>query len=152
MQKKTPQIVPMQINDASELPRSLIEIVWHFGPKSLDGICCENLSMPEFIALEKISITQNCPVQDIGIKLGFTKSGATRIVSRLEKKGFVKKHKFPNDARVCCVTITSKGQQALDSAGGICASKLERLISRIPDNARAKVKESLTAMAKALRK
>lgn len=47
--------------------------------------------MPEFIALDKIFNTKNCPVQDIGLALGFTKSGATRIVNRLEKKGYVQK-------------------------------------------------------------
>jgi DNA-binding MarR family transcriptional regulator len=140
----------MQKEDSSELTRALIEIVWYFGPKTLDGTCCENLSMPEFIALEKVSSTQNCPVQDIGVKLGFTKSGATRIVNRLEKKGLVKKHKFPNDARVCCITITSKGQKALDSAGVICSSKLDQLISKVPVNSQTKIKDTLVAMAKAL--
>ena len=71
----------------SELSRSLLEIVWHFGPKGLNGECCDNLTMPEFIALDKVSSTKDCPVQDIGISLGFTKSGATRVVNRLEKKG-----------------------------------------------------------------
>jgi DNA-binding MarR family transcriptional regulator len=150
MLKKTQETKPIPENDLSNVFRSLIEIVWYFGPKSLDGTCCENLSMPEYIALDKISNTENCPVQEIGIKLGFTKSGATRIVNRLEMKGFVKKHKYPDDARICCITITSKGQQALDSAGGVCAAKLERLITKMPASSQIKIKESLTIMAKAL--
>ncbi len=150
MQQKTRKSSAMN-EQTSELIQALIEIVWHFGPKGLDGICCEDLTMPEYIALEKVSVTTNCPVQDIGVKLGFTKSGATRIVNRLETKGYVKKHKFHDDGRVCCVTITNKGQQALHFAGSICASKLEQLISRIPVNSRMNVKKSLTAMAKALR-
>lgn len=140
----------MQQEDSSELTRALIEIVWYFGPKTLDGTCCENLSMPEFIALEKVTSAQNCPVQDIGVKLGFTKSGATRIVNRLEKKGLVKKHKFPNDARICCVTITSKGQKALDSAGVVCTSKLEQLVSKMPVNSRKTIKDALVVMARTL--
>ncbi|HEX2959532.1 MAG TPA: MarR family winged helix-turn-helix transcriptional regulator [Chitinispirillaceae bacterium] len=148
---KTQLNMPQQKENSSELIRALIEIVWHFGPKALDGTCCENLSMPEFIALEKVSSSENCPVQDIGAKLGFTKSGATRIVNRLEKKGLVKKHKFANDARVCCITITSKGQQALDSAGIICTFKLEQLVSKVPVNSRKDIKDTLIAMAKALR-
>jgi DNA-binding MarR family transcriptional regulator len=32
----------------------------------------------------------NFPVQDVGLQLGFTKSGATRIVNRMEKKGLQK--------------------------------------------------------------
>ncbi|NLG17351.1 MAG: MarR family transcriptional regulator [Fibrobacter sp.] len=152
MRKKTQQTIPQPANNSSEAFRSLIEIVWHFGPKSLDGTCCEKLSMPEFIALQKISTTQNCPVQEIGIRLGFTKSGATRIVNRLEKKGFAKKHKFQNDARVCCVTITSKGQQALESADTICISRLEQMLSNVPVNSQKSIKDALVAMANALNK
>ena len=99
----------------SELSRSLLEIVWHFGPKGLNGECCDNLTMPEFIALDKVSSTKDCPVQDIGISLGFTKSGATRVVNRLEKKGYVKKIKSHDDARFCCVDITEKGELVLKS-------------------------------------
>lgn len=152
MDKKTQQPIPTQASRSSEAFRSLIEILWYFGPKSLDGTCCEKLSMPEFIALQKIANTQNCPVQEIGIKLGFTKSGATRIVNRLEKKGFVKKHKFQNDARVCCVIITSKGRQTLDSADNICISKLEQMLSKVPVNSQKSIKDALVAMAKALNK
>ncbi|MCK8603738.1 MarR family winged helix-turn-helix transcriptional regulator [Desulfoferrobacter suflitae] len=88
-----------------ELSRALIEIVWHFGPKGLDGQCCENLSLPEFLALDKVAGTKDCPVQEVGHALGFTKSGATRIVNRLEKKGYVEKVRSDEDARVCCVIV-----------------------------------------------
>jgi len=74
----------------SDVSRSLIEIAWYFGPKGLNGECCENLTMPEFIALDKVSTTPHCAVQDIGYRLGFTKSGATRVVNRLEKKVILK--------------------------------------------------------------
>jgi len=141
---------PVQENDSSEVIRSLIEIVWHFGPKGLDGTCCEKLSMPEYVALGKIYSTQNCPVQDIGTRLGFTKSGATRIVNRLEKKGFVKKHKFKSDARVCCISITSKGLSAYESAGAICISKLEDMLSRVPADTRKGISEALIMMAHTL--
>jgi MarR family transcriptional regulator, organic hydroperoxide resistance regulator len=134
----------------SKLIRGLIEIVWHFGPQSMDGSCCDNLSMPEFLALEKVSVTKNCPVQDIGVKLCFTKSGATRIVNRLEKKGYVQKRKISDDGRVCCVAITDEGQKMLDAAGHICASKLEEIISKIPFVSRERVKESLLILANAL--
>ena len=67
--------------------RALIEIVWQFGAKGPDGECCEDLSMPEYLALEAAALNDDCAVQLIGNKIGFTKSGATRIVNRLGKKG-----------------------------------------------------------------
>lgn len=61
----------------SDLSRSFIKIVWYFGPQGLNGECCGNITMPEFIALDKISVTPDCTVQDVGNILRFTKSGAT---------------------------------------------------------------------------
>ncbi len=135
----------------SKLSRSLIEIVWHFGPMGLNGECCEDISMPEFMALDKISNTQNCPVRDIGIALGFTKSGATRIVNRLESKGYVRKKTSSEDARVCCVIITREGEKVIQNADTKYKEKLEDLVSKMPESQRSRTKELLNSMAQALR-
>lgn len=136
----------------SEISRSLIEFAWHFGSKGLNGECCEDITMPEFMALDKISNTWNCKVQDIGIALGFTKSGATRIVNRLESKGYIQKMTSTKDARVCCVIITGEGEKVIKNADSKYKEKLEHLISKMPENQRNGVKEILISMAQALRK
>ncbi len=135
----------------SDISRSLIEIAWHFGPKGLNGECCENLTMPEFIALYKVATSQNCPVQDVGHSLGFTKSGATRVVNRLEKKGYVKKIRSHEDARVCCVEITKSGEKVLLSANFRYKEQFHSLVSKMPGHSLADIVEMLTAMAKALK-
>ena len=135
----------------SELSRSLLEIVWHFGPKGLNGECCDNLTMPEFIALDKVSSTKDCPVQDIGISLGFTKSGATRVVNRLEKKGYVKKIKSHYDARFCCVDITEKGELVLKSTDSRYLEKIHELVAKMPPQIATEVVSVLLTMAKSLK-
>lgn len=135
----------------SDISRSLIEVAWHFGPKGLNGECCDNLTMPEFIALDKVSASHNCPVQDVGYSLGFTKSGATRIVNRLEKKGYVNKIKSFDDARVCCVVITERGERVLKSANSRYIKQFDELMAKMPSQTVAEVVQILTAMAKALR-
>lgn len=134
----------------SKLSRAVIEIAWYFGPKGLDGQCCENLSMPEFLALDNISSVRDCPVQEIGLVLGFTKSGATRIVNRLEQKGYVRKIKSCDDARVCCVVITTSGKNVLRMADRRYSEALKRMLSRMPKRDSSKVKSALKAMAGAL--
>ncbi len=134
-----------------ELSRALIEIVWHFGPKGLDGQCCENLSLPEFLALDKVAGTKDCPVQEVGHALGFTKSGATRIVNRLEKKGYVEKVRSDEDARVCCVIVTKDGERILKSATERYSKELERIVSRMPEESLPKMKELLITMARLLK-
>jgi DNA-binding MarR family transcriptional regulator len=133
----------------SELSRSLIDIVWYFGPKGLDGACCENLSMPEFLALDTVVMTPDCPVHEIGKTLGFTKSGATRIVNRLEKKGYVNKMTGSDDARICCVHITEKGKAFIRNTDKLYREKLGQLLKRMPDDTSQRAKELLIAMAKA---
>jgi DNA-binding MarR family transcriptional regulator len=135
----------------SDISRSLIEIAWHFGPKGLNGECCENLTMPEFIALDKVSTTTNCAVQDVGYSLGFTKSGATRIVNRLEKKGYVQKVKSHEDARVCCVEITQSGERVLSSANSRYMEQFHAIAAKMPENSVADTVNLLKAMATALK-
>ncbi len=141
----------MDQSTISDISRSLIEIAWHFGPKGLNGECCENLTMPEFIALDKVSTTPNCAVQDVGHSLGFTKSGATRIVNRLEKKGYVQKIKSHEDARVCCVEITESGKQVLSSANSHYMEQFHAIAKKIPEHTVADIVKLLTAMANALK-
>ncbi len=138
--------------NSNGLSKALREIVWQFGPKGLDGECCENLSMPEFIALEKAANTQHCAVQDIGRQLGFTKSGATRIVNRLEKKGYIQKVTSHEDARVCCVVPTKSGKAVLSSTGRRYDDQLNALLSKMDADTAKKVADSLSEMARALRK
>ncbi|MDD2320911.1 MAG: MarR family transcriptional regulator [Geobacteraceae bacterium] len=141
----------MEQNSISDISRSLIEIAWHFGPKGLNGECCEDLTMPEFIALDKVSTTSNCAVQDVGYSLGFTKSGATRIVNRLKKKGYVHKVKSHEDARICCVEITESGERVLASANSRYLKQFHVIAAKMPEHSLTDTVKVLTAMANALK-
>lgn len=134
----------------SELGRSLAAIAWHFGPKGLNGQCCDDLSMPEFIALDKVSSIRSCSVQEVGCCLGFTKSGATRVVNRLEKKGYIQKMKSEDDGRFCCVVITEKGQETLRKADLRFAQQFKELISKMPHGYEEKVRQILSDMARTM--
>jgi len=134
----------------SDVSRSLIEIAWYFGPKGLNGECCENLTMPEFIALDKVSTTPHCAVQDIGYRLGFTKSGATRVVNRLEKKGYIKKIKSNEDGRICCVEITKAGEHVLSSANARYMEQLHIIAAKVPEYTMEDIIKLITSIAKAM--
>lgn len=141
----------MKKSTISDISRSLIEIAWHFGPKGLNGGCCENLTMAEFIVLDKVSTTPHCAVQDVGYSLGFTKSGATRIVNRLEKKGYVKKIKSLEDSRVCCVEITESGESVLSSADSRYREQFHAIAAKMSEHSLADIVKMLSAMANALK-
>ena len=135
----------------NELSRFLADILWHFGPRGLDGECCRDLTMPEFMALAKVSETEDCPVREIGSTLGYTKSGATRMVDRLEGKGLVSKARSKNDGRICCVKITKQGEDSLKAAFSVLRGQLDSLLSRMPGDSEKLIIEALALMSKAAR-
>jgi MarR family transcriptional regulator, organic hydroperoxide resistance regulator len=96
-----------------DIYNSLQEIAWKFGSHGIDGECCGDLSFIEFMALKKINGSDDISIQEIGNTLNFTKSGATRIINRLEKKGYALRKNFPADGRICCVSMTAKGMEAI---------------------------------------
>jgi DNA-binding MarR family transcriptional regulator len=91
----------------------LQEIAWNFGSHGVNGECCMDLSLVEFIAIKRIYSSADISVQQLGSALNFTKSGATRVINRLEKKGYVSRVSSSEDGRVCCVAVTEKGKNTL---------------------------------------
>lgn len=91
----------------------LQEIAWNFGDHGFNGECCGDLSQVEFMGLKRTYENCNFSIQEIGNSLNFTKSGATRVIDRLESKGYVTREHSPADGRVCCVTVTNKGLDIL---------------------------------------
>lgn len=96
-------------NNFSDIYSLLQELAWHFGDHGINGECCKDLSLVEFMALKAAYENDNLSIQDIGSSINFTKSGATRIIDRLETKGYVKRERSLTDRRVCCVPVTDKG-------------------------------------------
>ena len=96
-----------------ELVDLLREAAWLFGNRAFDGTCCQGLSYMEYQALTEMGRTEACSIQGIGKAIRFTKSGATRIVDRLERRGLARRQRSPSDGRVCCVRITSPGRNVL---------------------------------------
>lgn len=91
----------------------IIELAWHFGNHGFNGECCGDLSLVEFMALKKIQESDNITIQETGNALNFTKSGASKIIDRLETKGYVVREISPIDGRVCCVNATTKGIEVI---------------------------------------
>lgn len=98
-----------------EIYNLIQELSWYFGSYGFSGECCRDLSLVEFMALKKIKESDNITVKEIGKTLGFTKSGASKIVDRLENKEYATREASPADGRVCCVTLTQKGEETLKS-------------------------------------
>lgn len=99
-----------QIRQLNEL---LENMMYDFGTHNMSVNCCENISHGEFRALRTMSRSEKCTMQDIAKSIAVTKSGATRIVSRLEEKNLARRVHDQNDARICCVQLSKEGKSLL---------------------------------------
>jgi DNA-binding MarR family transcriptional regulator len=99
--------------DTIDIYNMVQELSLYFGSNGFDGRCCIDLSLIEFTALKKISEKENIMIQETGTALNITKSGASKIIDRLENKDYVSRLKSPIDGRICCVVVTEIGKMAI---------------------------------------
>lgn len=128
----------------------LQEIAWHFGNHGISGRCCGNLSLVEFMALKRVYENPDISIQEIGNALNFTKSGATRIINRLEEKGYAKRQNSDIDGRVCCVSITPKGTAMIKSVMLNYTNYLEELLKGLEQKEVENIKDTLEILVKAI--
>ena len=128
------------------------DIVWHFGIHVQDSSCCYGMSYADIRALKEISFECDCSMQNIAQKLGFTKSGATRVVDRLEKKGLAERRKSEADGRVCCVSPTAKGREALDEINGTAHARMNEIVEKIDEPMRQIILTALSSFLSATKK
>ena len=138
-------------NHLDTLIEYLHEVAWQFGPRGMNGECCGDLSMPEFRVLKKASATKDFSVRQVAATLDFSKSGATRIVGRLEKKGYVLRNRSVFDRRVCCVSITSAGNAMLNRISSEYRSKLRELMSGMDPMAAVALPQVLSHLLRAVK-
>jgi MarR family 2-MHQ and catechol resistance regulon transcriptional repressor len=144
-------LMVLDSNSTKDLSALIREITWNFGARDLKGECCGDLSQPEYRALCLASERQQCPMQEIAKDLGFTKGGATRVVNRLERKGYVERKRSPEDGRVCCVKVTSSGSMLVKSVNRENEDRIARIMSKIDPGMQDIIKTALRSFVWAIR-
>lgn len=130
---------------------SVLELICHFGNQDINGQCCGDLSFIEYRVLKKLSEEPNLPIKQIGISLTVTKSGATRIIDRLERKGYaVRKHSH-KDGRVCCVELTEKGKCTVEEVSNRYVSYLRNSLKDEELQTLSNINNALNTLVLALR-
>ena len=135
-----------------DIYKLLQEIAWCFGDHGFDGNCCEDMSLVEFMALKKTYENHNSSVQEIGSALNFTKSGATRIIDRLENKGYVTRERSSIDGRVCCVPVTDKGSEVITKVMEKNTRDLDEMLKDLEPAVVEHIKDILEILLKAVRR
>ncbi|MHC9545026.1 MAG: MarR family winged helix-turn-helix transcriptional regulator [Vulcanimicrobiota bacterium] len=141
----------MDTQRARDLVELLDEVLWRFGSQSPEGYCCEDISYVEYRALRVVEKTETCTMHRIGQHLGFTKSGATRIIDRLERKGYAQRKRGKDDHRVCCVTLTDTGHSLVERIGMELSRKTGTSLALLDEDMRDVLLASLRSLVRTFR-
>ena len=140
----------MDSNAAKNISVLIREITWNFGARGLKGECCGDLSQPEYRALCLASERQQCSMQEIAKDLGFTKGGATRVVNRLETRGYVERMRSPEDGRVCCVKVTTPGNMLVKSVNLEKEERIVKIMSKVDSGMQEVINTALQSFVQAM--
>ena len=115
---------------ARQLAGLVEDVMYNFGAQGMEDECCgEKISMGEFRALRAAYRPDACTMQDIAKSAAVTKSGATRIIVRLEDKGLARREQDQKDGRVCCVTLTEAGRSLLRRIDGQLTARMLTILA-----------------------
>jgi DNA-binding MarR family transcriptional regulator len=86
-----------------------------------------------------------------GARLRLGKSTVSRLVDQLERRRWAQREVAGSDARQRTVVLTAAGRKAADEIGGERATRMARLLDRIPERDRPAVMAALDALVEAAR-
>lgn len=89
-------------------------------------------TMLQFEALNYIRLQSGISMKDIAEKLGMSVSGATQLVQRLIKSGFVKKDQDTTDRRMIHLILTKEGQNQMKNMEHAMSEKMDYFLCQIP--------------------
>jgi len=97
--------------DAEALHEALSELVRVYQFRDRDRICCHGISVTQCYALEALLRRGPSSLNDLAGELYLDKSTASRVVTVLEKKGYVSRASHAQDGRVIVLTVTAAGRR-----------------------------------------
>jgi DNA-binding MarR family transcriptional regulator len=78
------------------------------------------------------------------------RSNMTGVLRRLEKRGFVRRKRDPNDLRRALFWLTEKGRRVSDMRSGTVEGAVEETLARVSPEAIAGARQTLVALTKSL--
>ena len=91
------------------------------------------LTAKEVHVIQTIGTSEGINIKSIGETLGVTKSAASQMVSKLERKGFITKNKAPDNDKEILTFLTPDGWQAFEAHKEFHERHLHTLKERLGD-------------------
>ncbi len=109
-----------------------------------------DLPLAQFEPMSVVERIPCCRVYDIAGELGITTGGTSKLVDRIEAKGYCRRLPNPKDRRSSLVELTVEGRWVLTEAGRAVDEELERwLADAVPQRTLRQFAATLTQLRSA---
>lgn len=137
--------------DPQSLQQQVTAFVRAFGLHRPDETPCgQPMSASEAHALSEISLDAPLSQKDLGERLRLEKSTVSRLVARLEKRGWVQRDPHPRDGRSALLCPTPQGRQAAEQLEAARTEKFRALFAAVAEEERVGLLRALATLTRAL--
>ena len=122
--------------DAAALHRVLSELKRVYQFRDRDRICCHNISVTQCWALDALVGAGSLTLNQLAAKLYLDKSTTSRVVNALERKGYLRRTRHPEDGRAIVLRTTAAGAQLQTRIEAEMLQMMRNLLSEFDDEVR----------------
>jgi len=109
--RAAPDVSDSVRDEATRLYAALSDLVRVYQFRDRDRICCHDISVTQCYALEALAHAGPRTLNELAADLYLDKSTASRVVSTLERKGYVVRERHPRDGRSILLDLTASGRR-----------------------------------------
>lgn len=136
---------------ARELQDALTEFIRVYQFRDRDRICCHDVSVTQCYALDALMRRGLITLNELAAELCLDKSTASRVVTTLERKGYVARTTHPRDRRSVLLTATTAGKRLVERIVGDLVEEKKRLLAEFPEEVRESAAELIQRITAASR-
>jgi MarR family 2-MHQ and catechol resistance regulon transcriptional repressor len=136
---------------ARELQDALAEFVRVYQFRDRDRICCHDVSVTQCYALDALMRRGLATLNELAADLCLDKSTASRVVTTLERKGYVARATHPRDGRAVLLTATTAGRRLVERILEDLVEEKKELLAEFPEEVRESAAELIQRLTAASR-
>jgi DNA-binding MarR family transcriptional regulator len=103
------------------------------------------VSGAQLFVLRQIAAQPGLTIGELADRTFSRQSTVSGVVARLVAKGLVARHAGPTDARQTVLTLTRKGERAIEGAEPVAQERLARALAELPAHLRRSLADGLEA-------
>ncbi len=133
----------------SSFTTELVSILRTFGIAEREAVCCGTVTVPQCIALQELAEASQ-DISGLAKRLGASSTTTTRLADGLERRGWAKRVRVPEDRRTVVLELTDEGREEAARLRTLTEQLVDLIIARIPPGKHAQVKEAVQLLCGAI--